>query len=721
MVTRAARRLYTQEMKAPLPGVSRHFAAVLGLVLRLALGLMFAWGCSSPADPRASRPAAASRDAEGDWLLDRQMLDPAVSPCDDFYQHACGGWLAAASISPGSQSAERVRDLLREATDRVLDDLLEGNQPSDDPEVGRLRTFFAACAAEGPAADGARERTLAGWLARLGEIDTRAQLQVALRELSAAGINAFFAYSGEPDRADRTRYRGQIHQDEPGLGRADLRDRSPAGKSLREAYAAHIARMFELAGIDAARARRDAGQVLALEEAMARVSLSFGDTFDPAASEHPTSIAELSALAPHVDWRAYLAMVGHPPDRPLNVTSPAYLRAMDRLIATRSTGALVATLRWRLLHGLGPAAPRRLADEHVRFSSRGVERPSRREECRTATQLALGVELSRQFSRRAIPEAQRDRARAVADQVRAVVADSVGRASWLSSAARSATAEKIRATDIKVGYPDEWPATGGFPLRTDDHLANVLAARAYEQGRVWSRAGAERRRSSWEMIVYPSGAPGMAAARLTIGNGFPDLLSNSIILTAAMLQPPLFDASAPPEVQLGSFGSLVAHELIHVVDLHQFDATGAQREMWAAGDVEAHTGRRACVVDQASQSVGFEGQHLDGQGTVDENVADLGGVIHAYQAMERAVGARAGQRGADGLTPEQRFFYAHAQRWCVAMRPEYERESMRRDPHAPPRFRVNGPLSNMRELAAAFSCRAGASMVRPAAARCSVW
>jgi endothelin-converting enzyme/putative endopeptidase len=265
------------------------------------------------------------------------------------------------------------------------------------------------------------------------------------------------------------------------------------------------------------------------------------------------------------------------------------------------------------------------------------------------------------------------------------------------------------------------PATGSFPLRAEAFLDNVMAARAFEEQASWARTRAERRRASWDNTVYPNVAAGMAAARLTLAHAFPDVLSNSILFTAAYLRAPLFDAGAPLEVRYGGFGAVVGHEIIHVLENHEFDSVGELHDAWTAADTQAYDARRACVVEQGNQFIAFDTTHLDGKMTYDENVADLSGVAYAHAAMARALGVHVSARSADGLTPAQRFFFAYAQHWCDAERPEYARDNLRNDPHAPPHFRVNGPLSNLPAFAEAFSCPAGAAMVRPASSRCAVW
>jgi putative endopeptidase len=211
---------------------------------------------------------------------------------------------------------------------------------------------------------------------RIDSIATSADVMAVLRELHAHGIDALFRYAGEADRTDGTRYRGEIGQGTFGTRRLHL-ETGPDAESHREAYRAHMRTMFERSGLAAPRAADQARAAFDLEATLVAASQSFGEQFEPANSEHPMLPGALATRAPHIDWTAYLAMVGHPPDRPLNVASLIYVKAVDDALAHRPISALRAYLRWQVLYSLAPALPARLADERARFLAiRGPRRTS---------------------------------------------------------------------------------------------------------------------------------------------------------------------------------------------------------------------------------------------------------------------------------------------------------------------------------------------------------
>ena len=226
------------------------------------------------------------------------------------------------------------------------------------------------------------------------------------------------------------------------------------------------------------------------------------------------------------------------------------------------------------------------------------------------------------------------------------------------------------------------------------------------------------------MIVYPWVGAGMAAARLVVPNGFPDPNSNSLIMTAAFLTPPNFDAAAPIESNYATFGMPFAHEFVHIAEYHQFDAAGHERDIWSPADIAAWEKRRQCVIGEAEadqSAPAAERTRASDYHDYSENVADLGGLRLAYEALAAKLGAKLNQPDARGITPAQRFFYKYAQHWCTAATPEDLQKRAGDDPHALPAYRTNVPLSNLSAFGEAFGCKPGSPMRLPDAKICRMW
>ncbi|WP_156842305.1 M13 family metallopeptidase [Novosphingobium aquimarinum] len=647
-------------------------------------------------DPARAGGQQSQAAAWPDDGIDRTALDNGTSACTDFYQHACGGFMAAHPATAERPVISRVQSKFEADLNRDLIRLFD--EPSTRAsELGRLKTFFASCRS-GHANDAA---TVKRWLARIDAATDRATIQQAIRDLASIGVNAFLSYGGRPDRTDPNRYRGEIHS-------ATLwADPGP----VQEA--------FQSAGLSESDARRDAAAVAEIVEALRKHRV---DRWDAANAENPASIDQLRQLAPAFEWTPYLAQAGADPLQRINVTSPAYLRALDHELRTRSPADLRAYLRWAFLFSLRGElpAPYNAAFSHLSPDLR-AEIYDTNSRCRDATVRAMGVEFSRQYATRILGTPARDSAKQLSETIKDAIVDSLAGDDWLSAEARRATADKLRRTDLKIGFPDVWPAVGHYRLRHDRFLENVLAARRFEQKREWGRVGQARSRTDWEMKVDPWVGEGMAAARLVIPNGFPDAFTNSLIMTAAFLSTPRFVEGAPPEWNYATYGTVFAHEFVHVAQLHMFGPTGLDEELWTPADEQAANTRGQCVIQQANDYHPLPGVSLPGSEQFDENVADYGGVRLAYEALRRTLGTRIDQTDETGTSPAQRFFYRYAQNNCVSQSEASLRQSIERDGHAPPAFRVNAPLSNMPEFSRAFSCPAGAAMARPAANQCRVW
>jgi putative endopeptidase len=280
----------------------------------------------------------------------------------------------------------------------------------------------------------------------------------------------------------------------------------------------------------------------------------------------------------------------------------------------------------------------------------------------------------------------------------------------MSDATRQQALGKLATYGNKIGYPDRWRDYGALKVEPGGFIANVRRAAEFETDRRLAKIGRPVDRGEWGMTPP------------TV-NAYYRGVMNEIVFPAGILQPPFFDPKADDAVNYGGMGAVIGHELTHGFDDEgrKYDAQGNLRDWWTKEDADRFTAQANLVVDQFSSYVAVDSLHLNGRLTLGENLADLNGLRIAYAAFERALATRPRPPLLDGFTPEQRFFLGWAQIWRGRTRDEYARLLVAVDPHSPPQWRVNGPLSNMTEFARAFGCKAGDPMVRTDSLRPRIW
>jgi predicted metalloendopeptidase len=309
--------------------------------------------------------------------------------------------------------------------------------------------------------------------------------------------------------------------------------------------------------------------------------------------------------------------------------------------------------------------------------------------------------------RRTFGEEGRTLALAMIQDVEAAFEANLPTLPWMDDPTRAAAKEKARRVINKIGYPETFRRYDAVEVRRDAHFANVLAAAAFESERQLRKIGRPVDRKEWFMTPP------------TV-NAYYNPLLNEMVFPAGILQPPFFSRAATRAANYGAMGMVMGHELTHGFDDQgrQFDAEGNLKEWWTPAVVRAYEQQTACVVKEYGALEALPGVPLDGNLTLGENIADLGGLKLAYQAFTRAGGAVEAPAVA-GFTPAQQFFVSFAQSWCTKRRPEHARTLATVDPHAPPEHRVNVPLRNLPAFGQAFACPAGAPMAP--AQRCGVW
>jgi endothelin-converting enzyme/putative endopeptidase len=646
--------------------------------------------------------------------LDLAALDRRVDPCVDFYRFACGGWIAANPI-PADQASWSVYDKLHQENQQFLWGVLEDLATREErtPEQRQLGDHFASCMDEA-AVERLGAAPLRAELAAIAALRSRAGLAALLGRLhpTVASEDLLFGFASEPDAMDTdvviaTAYAG-------GLGLPD-RDHYLAdderSRGIRARYLAHVERMLGLAGDPPAAARRGAATVLRLETALARASLTRVEKRDPYQVYHRTSVAGLRALTPSFRWDDYLAAVRAPPG-PVNVTEPAFFREVERLLRREPLAAWKTYLRFHVALERAPVLSSVFVQEAFSFHHaflRGVaELPPRWRRCVRWADRDLGEALGKEFVARAFPPERKQETAELVRLVQAAMERRVRALPWMGDATKAEALAKLSSMRNKVGYPERWRDYSALEIRRGDLAGNVARAARFESARQLSKIGKPPARDEWEMTPP------------TV-NAYYDPLLNDMNFPAGVLLPPLYDARLDDAPSYGNTGGTVGHELVHGFDDEgrQFDARGRLRDWWTADDARAFAARAACVADQYAAYDVVPGVKIDSRLTLGEDLADLAGVLLAWDAWrEKTRGQQLAPR--DGLEPAQRFFVGFAQWACMDEREASKRLNAVTNPHSPGEWRVNGVLVNVPAFREAFSCAVGQPMA-PRAEVCAVW
>jgi putative endopeptidase len=691
----------------------------------LALGLLFVTvGCrtgSTATDSDTSSPDKVAM-ATAPFVVDVQKplppglddtaLDARVHPCDDFYQYACGGWLQRTEIPADRPRTSRGFIAIEERNEVLLKELLDSaaQGQSKDTYGKLLGDYWATCIDE-PKLDTVLPEVQAE-LAKVHAVKDAKDLAKLLGRWHADGIAALFDVESIQDLKDSSQY--VFNLDQGGIGLPDrdyyLKDEAKV-KAVREAYAVHVGKMFELLGQKPEEAKTSSDTVMALETQLARASLDNVQRRDPKVLYNRLDRPGLTAKAPRFIWDNYFQALGFPSAKAINVSSPAFFEEVNRWMEAKQVPAWRTYLTWMFLHQMKSALPKRFQDESFRYQSQALtgakeDRP-RWKKCVAYANEQMGEALGQSYVARAFPPEAKATTLKMVQLVEQGFEKNLATLTWMDEATRAEALVKLKKIANKIGYPEKWRDYSKLKLARKSFLSNMLAASRFESNRTLSRVGKPVDKTEWHMPPQ------------TI-NAYYDGSQNEISFLAGILQPPFFDPKATAPVNLGATGMVVGHEVTHGFDDEgrQFDGQGNLRDWWTEASGKAFIARTECVKDQYSHYTVDNDVKLNGALTLGENVADLGGIKLAHLAMKDWLAAEP-LPVEYRYTASQQFFLGFAQSWCTQVRPEFARARAATDPHSPAEYRVNGPLSNLPAFHEAFGCQAGAKMIRPN--RCEVW
>lgn len=664
------------------------------------LGTHAAWADSPPASTVDRLPG-----------FDPTAVDPRVDPCEDFYQYACGGWLASNPL-PADRARWGRFDAVGEYSREIVRQLVAA---AAEPRASRSRIeqqvgdYYASCV-DFEALNALGTGPIEAELRRVDALRERREVPALLARMHRAGAAALFVPYSARDFESSERFILTLAEGELGLPSREyyLRDDADSAR-LRRELVEHAATLLELAGASPEAAQEQAAQVLDVDTRLAAAMLSLTARLDPHQRHHRVARDGLLESHPRLAFEEYLRRLGAGEVTEANVVNPRHLRAVDELVATLPLEALKTYLKWHWLREAAPFLSAPFIHEHDRFHQQvlGGQRATlpRDKQCTRFVEMDLSHPVGQLYVERAFGAAQKERVERMSREIRAAFSREIEKLPWMTPATRRAALTKLAAMTEKIGYPDRWRDYSGLRVVRGDALGNSLRANEHELQHQLERI-ARGESDEWLMAA-------------SVANAYYYNSANEIAFPAGILQPPFYDHELDDAVNYGTLGTVIGHEITHGFDSagRGFDAEGNLRDWWQPADAAAFEERAACFSEQYSEYAAGPGVPVDGELTLGENIADHGGMRIALEALLRVIDVEAPR--IDGYTPLQRFFLANAQTFCANLSPEEARRRALTDTHAPNRWRVNGVVSSFPELAAAFECPASSAMVR--ASRCRIW
>jgi len=642
-------------------------------------------------------------------------MDKSVDPREDFYQFSNGTWLKNTQI-PAQESrwgsfnelADRNNDNLK----KILEECAADKMAKPGSNKQKIGDFYhvgmdtAKLEKEGYG-------PIIPLLTSITKIANKADLLKTTGELHTKGLSGLFAFIIEADMKssnDNAVYFGQTR-----LGLPDKMYYTDAKyATIRTAYKKHIENMFSLLGDKADVAIKNSETIFAIESQLADGSMGRIELRDPDKQYNKSTKADFLKKQANIDFNTYLTAAAiTAPFKDVIVTQPLYFDKLNQMINSVSIDEWKTYLRWCVVHQTATFLSATFVKENFSFygtTLQGAKEMKPRWKRVLATiDGSVGEALGQIFVDKYFDAESKKKVNQMVDNLFTAFKERIKTRVWMGDTTKQKALDKLAKIMRKLGYPDKWKDYTTLDIKNDSYVANVLRSNHYEYKRMINKIGKPVDKTEW----------GMSPPTV---NAYYNPSYNEIVFPAGIMQPPFFDAKADDAANYGVMGAVIGHELTHGFDDQgaKFDAEGNLKDWWTAEDMKNFESRTGLIRNQFDAYVAIDTLHVNGQLTLGENIADLGGLTMSYYAYKLSLkGAKSPV--IDGFTGEQRFFIAWAQGWKTLSRPEALKQMIATNPHSPGNFRANGPMTNMKEFYEAFGVKEGNKMYRPADKRAEVW
>jgi putative endopeptidase len=642
-------------------------------------------------------------------------MDPTVEARTDFARYAFGNWQKTHPI-PADKAHWGSFNELDQFNQARLKAILEAaaSQAHEPGSVEQKVGDFYASAMDTTTIDALGLKPLAADLKRIAAIISFEDLSQTLARLHDQGLSAFFGVSVDTDEKRSDMNALQAYQGGLSLPSRDHYFSEQFTKN-RSDFIAHVARMFILCGDTPEAAASAASTVFATEKALATKSSTPVELRDSLANYNKMPTTQIAAIMPAFPFQAYLTArcINGNAAAEIIVGQPRFFTGLQEQLATRPMEDWKIYLRYRILRHAAPYLSSAFEQEAFRFYNTELQgTPAMEPRWQRAARVVnseIGEALGRLYVTRYYPPAAKARMTEMVTHITAVMHDRLKVLAWMSEPTRQKALAKIDRFYAKIGHPEKWRDYATVTIERNNYFGNVRAATIAEVKRRIATLGQPVDKTEW----------GISASTV---NAYFDPTANNINFPAGILQPPFFDFTLDDAVNYGGIGAIIAHEITHGFDDQgrHYDANGNLEEWWTESDDSEFKAHAQKLIDEFNYYEALPGVMVNGELTLGENIADLGGVSLAFEALQRSLVGKKRKR-IDGLSPEQRFFISWAQIWRTNIRDSALRQQVTTDTHSPGRFRAIGPLVNFQPFYNAFDIATGDPMWRKPEDRAHIW
>lgn len=661
-------------------------------------------GCTSSNENKSSENNA----------IDSVNFDMTVSPGKDFYNYANGSWLQKNQI-PGEYSSYGIFEILYEDNLKDLRAIMEtaakNTTAANGSEQQKIGDFFTS-GMDTATIEKVGVAPIKADLDKINSIKTSKDIPALLGYLHYINVDALFRFSASADEKNSEMVIAIASQGGLGLPERDYYvNTDQQSIMLRSMYQKHIENMFKLIGKNQAEAVKIAENILKFETQLAEASKTMVDLRDPIANYNKFKVDALQKISPDFDWNVYMKEMGIDPSCDINVGQPKFFETVNIMLKKSSTEQWKEYLTWHLVNSMANYLSKAFVDESFNFYGKVLsgrtEQSDRWKKIVKSTSGSLGEIVGKVYVEKRFSPQAKTRMLDLVSNLKKSLAQRIKQLAWMNAETKKKAAEKLDVMGLKIGYPDKWRDYSKLQITKESYYNNILNCIKFETGFSFSKIGKPVDKAEWEMTPQ------------TI-NAYYSPNKNEIVFPAAILQAPIFFLDADDAVNYGAIGVIIGHEMTHGFDDQGrlYDKSGNLNDWWVAEDAIKFKETTSVLVTQFNKFKLLDSLHVNGEVTLGENIADLGGLTISYNAFKIA-NKETGK--INGFTPDQRFFFSYAQVWRSNFRPEYLQMLIKVDVHSPAIARVNGVVYNVPEFYTAFDIKEKDSMYRKVEDRPVIW